>query len=416
MTGARSWAIPALVVALICALGAGVVFLLRPRAPSPGPAQVAAQLIDQVDLTNLAALNEELPEGSKAVVMGGPAPLAAGAPESSTAPTAARPASPIPAPSRQVSPPGDQDEPHPVQTGEVLATETAGAAGAPPPPPEPAPAAFPPVGAVTRVEDGTALAEVLDGLPENYDVATAVRSQDRLLLAVAMPRSFYPTWNPALIVVTAVTGLLAALAVLLLSRQRDRPSTSDARPASLSRYPDQRDPYVQERLPTAPDSLGLPPPLARPTPLPRHPIASATTDGEGLASQVLAPSRPSSPPLNTGASALLAQQRTMLAERATLLRGLADLLVRLPDEYAWQAATLLEAAGARKVVPEAGAQFDPAVHRVIGTEPTEEAGFDDAVARTLRPGWRDRDQVLVPAHVVVYASAEQAEREPDDDL
>ena len=222
MTGARSWAIPALVVALICALGAGVVFLLRPRAPSPGPAQVAAQLIDQVDLTNLAALNEELPEGSKAVVMGGPAPLAAGAPESSTAPTAARPASPIPAPSRQVSPPGDQDEPHPVQTGEVLATETAGAAGAPPPPTEPAPAAVPPVGAVTRVEDGTALAEVLDGLPENYDVATAVRSQDRLLLAVAMPRSFYPTWNPALIVVTAVTGLLAALAVLLLSRQRDR--------------------------------------------------------------------------------------------------------------------------------------------------------------------------------------------------
>jgi hypothetical protein len=37
------------------------------------------------------------------------------------------------------------------------------------------------------------------------------------------------------------------------------------------------------------------------------------------------------------------------------------------------------------------------------------------VAGTLRTGWLDRDQVLLPANVVLYALVEKAEDGPDND-
>jgi hypothetical protein len=88
-------------------------------------------------------------------------------------------------------------------------------------------------------------------------------------------------------------------------------------------------------------------------------------------------------------------------DRGAMLRGLAELHAKLPDEFTWQAEKLLEGAGARKFVPN-GAVFDARVHHAIDTEPTWDVGLGDTVARTLRPGWMDHDQVVVPARVVVY--------------
>jgi GrpE len=119
------------------------------------------------------------------------------------------------------------------------------------------------------------------------------------------------------------------------------------------------------------------------------------------------------PPLEAGpplpdahVSALIAQRQDFLMQRTALLRGLADLLARLPKEFAWQAQKLLEAAGARKLEPRSGAPFDPAAHQVIDTVATDDVRHDDTVAHLLRAGWTVQDQVLVPAHVLVYALAE----------
>jgi hypothetical protein len=132
---------------------------------------------------------------------------------------------------------------------------------------------------------------------------------------------------------------------------------------------------------------------------------------------VLALSPADAPAPDPRTAALVAQQRSLLAKQSTLLRGLADLLVRLPDESAWQASRLLEAAGARRIAPEPGTPFDPALHHVLDVEPTSGDGQGNTVAHTLRPGWRDQDQdqVLVPAHVVLYSAPDHAERELDDD-
>jgi hypothetical protein len=102
-------------------------------------------------------------------------------------------------------------------------------------------------------------------------------------------------------------------------------------------------------------------------------------------------------------------------KHSSLLRGLADLSARLPNESAWQAWRLLEAAGAQQIAPEPGTPFDPALHHVLDVEPTASEGQGNTVAHTLRPGWRDEVQVLLPAHVVLYAAPDHAERELDDD-
>jgi hypothetical protein len=97
-----------------------------------------------------------------------------------------------------------------------------------------------------------------------------------------------------------------------------------------------------------------------------------------------------------------------LAERETAVRELAELVGRLPPEFAWQAANVLRSAGVHQI-PSDGAPFDPAVHFVVETRSTPDPALHDVVARTVKPGWADRDRVVVPARVVVYVAASQHE-------
>jgi hypothetical protein len=97
-----------------------------------------------------------------------------------------------------------------------------------------------------------------------------------------------------------------------------------------------------------------------------------------------------------------------LAERETAVRELAELVGRLPPEFAWQAANVLRSAGVHQI-PSDGAPFDPAVHFVVETQSTPDPALHDVVARTVKAGWADRDRVVVPARVVVYVAASQHE-------
>jgi hypothetical protein len=97
-----------------------------------------------------------------------------------------------------------------------------------------------------------------------------------------------------------------------------------------------------------------------------------------------------------------------LAERETAVRELAELVGRLPPEFAWQAANVLRSAGVHQI-PSDGAPFDPAVHFVVETQSTPDPAMHDVVARTVKAGWADRDRVVVPARVVVYVAASQHE-------
>jgi hypothetical protein len=119
--------------------------------------------------------------------------------------------------------------------------------------------------------------------------------------------------------------------------------------------------------------------------------------------------------LQTQHSALLNEYRTLLAQRAALLRGLAELVGLLPEAFGWQAANLLKGAGVREVMPAPGTRFDPVLHHVLGTKPTPDASAHDTVAHTSRSGWLDRDHVLVPAHVVLYAVHVPPEDDRTDD-
>jgi GrpE protein len=95
-----------------------------------------------------------------------------------------------------------------------------------------------------------------------------------------------------------------------------------------------------------------------------------------------------------------------LAERERLVRKLAELVHTLPPEYAWQAANVLESAGVEQILAD-GKAFDPAFHYAVGTESTPDAALHDVVARTIKPGWADRERVVVPARVVVYVDPSQ---------
>jgi molecular chaperone GrpE (heat shock protein) len=89
-----------------------------------------------------------------------------------------------------------------------------------------------------------------------------------------------------------------------------------------------------------------------------------------------------------------------------MVRGLAELVATLPPEFEWQAENVLNAAGVRAVDAD-GQVFDPHVHHAVDTEPTPDAALGDTVARTLRRGWVDGDQVMVPARVVVYVAPDR---------
>ncbi|WP_433262857.1 nucleotide exchange factor GrpE [Actinosynnema sp. CS-041913] len=84
-----------------------------------------------------------------------------------------------------------------------------------------------------------------------------------------------------------------------------------------------------------------------------------------------------------------------------LVRGLSDLMPKLPGGLAKQAENLLAAAGIRLLVPD-GSPVDPDAHHVVGTEPTADEDLVDTVARTVRPGYADGDRVVVHPSVVMY--------------
>ncbi|WP_158851714.1 hypothetical protein [Saccharothrix deserti] len=83
-----------------------------------------------------------------------------------------------------------------------------------------------------------------------------------------------------------------------------------------------------------------------------------------------------------------------------LVRGLTDLLPRLPEDVACQAYDVLAAGGVRVVVPD-GHPLD-ARHHVVGTEVTDDPELVDTVARTVRPGYADGHRVVVRPEVVAY--------------
>jgi hypothetical protein len=91
-----------------------------------------------------------------------------------------------------------------------------------------------------------------------------------------------------------------------------------------------------------------------------------------------------------------AEQKTLLA------RSLAELVPSMPDALVWQAERALADVGVRQVVPD-GEPFDPAAHFVVGTEPVPAGGREDIIARTIRPGYADDENILVFPKVVVYA-------------
>ncbi|MFI9814725.1 nucleotide exchange factor GrpE [Saccharothrix variisporea] len=92
-------------------------------------------------------------------------------------------------------------------------------------------------------------------------------------------------------------------------------------------------------------------------------------------------------------------------QKDVLVRGLTDLMPKLPEGVAWQAENLLAAAGVRLVVPD-GRPVDPRRHHVVGTEPTDDEDAVDTVARTVRPGYADGERMVVCPSVIAYVPDE----------
>lgn len=250
----------------------------------------------------------------------------------------------------------------------------------------------------------------------------------------ALRTSDQPAIVAAAALISGLTGVLVAVAMILFPRS---PRSTGAESKGSARtgsghvrptLPPQQELWnPTERLSLVGVPIGQPPPMLvaaqpQPTPGPRHGATPPMTDGEPPTAPIPLLGGSTTPPPDPRAAALVAEHRGLLAEhravlvqRATLLRGMAELVGRLPDEFAWQVAKLLEQAGARNVMPGSGAPFDPVQHSVLGTQPTSDPAVHDTVARTLRAGWLDGDQVLIPANVVVYALGDQVEQEPDDD-
>jgi hypothetical protein len=199
--------------------------------------------------------------------------------------------------------------------------------------------------------------------------------------------------------IAGLTGLSAVFAMMVLSRSPQSASAA-ASPAPA--------PTATSR------SLAA---LPQPAHGSRPPVAPVATDGESQAARMLPPPAPRPEPepdprmtaLHAQHGALLNEYRALLTQRATLLRGLAELTGLLPETFVWQAAKLLKEAGAREVMPAPGTPFDPVLHHVLGTEPTPDVSAHDTVAHASRAGWLDRGQVLVPTHVVLYALHEPPE-------
>jgi GrpE len=237
-------------------------------------------------------------------------------------------------------------------------------------------------------------------------------------LTIATPRADRSTGNAvAVAIVAALTGVVAATAVALLWRPGRRGSTGV--PADNPARGNGQRPAVPDAVPVH-AGAGLPTGAGGRPPVPPGVVArpQAPPGPRGLP-VVPAPGAGGPTAGPTGAVASLdtappdPQLSALRTQRTTLIRGLADLAAKLPAEYGWQAANVLDAAGARRIVPD-GDAFDPARHHAVDTEPPPDARLDDTVARTLRPGWADGSQVVVPARVVVYALPPRRPEGPDD--
>jgi hypothetical protein len=101
----------------------------------------------------------------------------------------------------------------------------------------------------------------------------------------------------------------------------------------------------------------------------------------------------------------LKQLRACWQHRSVLVRRLAELLPQMPDSLAWQVSNALAEAGVQPFSAD-GEPFDPDFHHAVGTEPTATPDRENTIARTIRPGYRDGQQILVYPKVVVYAVAE----------
>jgi len=94
--------------------------------------------------------------------------------------------------------------------------------------------------------------------------------------------------------------------------------------------------------------------------------------------------------------------RACCQQRSVLARRVAELMPQMPESLAWQATNALNEAGIQVYEPD-GEVFDPRVHHAVGNEPVVARGTENTVARTVRPGYRDGQQILVYPKVVVFA-------------
>ena len=106
----------------------------------------------------------------------------------------------------------------------------------------------------------------------------------------------------------------------------------------------------------------------------------------------------------------LGRLRDGAQQKALLARRVAELMPSLPEAAAWQASKALAEVGVRAVVPD-GERFDPAVHYAVGTEPAPRHDADNTIARTIRPGYTDDENILVYPKVVVYADDADGRRQ-----
>jgi hypothetical protein len=119
------------------------------------------------------------------------------------------------------------------------------------------------------------------------------------------------------------------------------------------------------------------------------------------------PDAPSTSPAAVPVQSTDPRVTALAGQRDRLVRGLADLVGKLPPELEWQATGVLDSAGVHQVVVADGATFNPTMHHAVGTERTADAARNDTVARTLRPGWADAERMLIPPRVVVYVAMDR---------
>ncbi len=401
MTDETARALAALVAALVCVAGGAAAFGLslwmRPPPPS-NAGEVIDEILPSLNPDDLAPINAALPRDASALVFVRPEPAvdpvspppATGEPrDEATGDPQPGSGGPAGSGAQQPGDPGEQGDP-------------ADGQGQPPVPPDDTTIASAVWSDRTLiVSDSDDFAVERERLKSTSEVAER-SGPDGTVLAVATPRTDRPTRTaPAVAGVAALTGALAALTIVLLwrpGRRRSPPTPPDEPTGRHGPRPPVSDP--------APVPVGSPAP-ERPVGLPPDPRgpAAGPAGGDGSTPHLPLAVATAEPPPPDPLPAL----RT---ERATLIRGLADLAAKLPAEYEWQAANVLDAAGIRRIMPD-GDVFDPARHHAVDTVPTPDAQLDDTVARTLRAGWADGNQVVLPARVVVYA-APVPERGPDD--